>query len=167
MRCLRQGPSPSRNCRQKIWEVFEEERPQLVPLQRRFDGFHAVSASVSKTCLVRFDNNKYSVKANAVGRPVEIQAYADRIVIRQDGIIVGEHRRRIGREETAYDRHPGEGKALNQCRQTSGGIFPGLLAGNFFNLSGEVFPPGRESDKKFAFGRAQAFIVSIRDENRE
>ena len=63
----------------------------------------AVSASVSKTCLVRFDNNKYSVKASAVGRPVEIQAYADRIVIRQDGIVVGEHRRRFGREEVAYD----------------------------------------------------------------
>lgn len=85
-----------------IWEVFEEERPTLVPLRGRFDGFHAVSASVSKTCLVRFDNNKYSVKASAVGRPVEIQAYADRIVIRQDGIVVGERRRRFGREETAY-----------------------------------------------------------------
>jgi transposase len=86
-----------------IWEVFEEERPKLVPLRGRFDGFHAVSGSVSKTCLVRFDSNKYSVKASAVGRPVEVQAYADRIVIRQDGVIVGEHRRRFGREETAYD----------------------------------------------------------------
>ena len=86
-----------------IWEVFEEERPKLVRLRGRFDGFHAVSASVSKTCLVRFDSNKYSVKASAVGRPVEIHAYADRIVIRQDGIVVGEHRRRFGREETTYD----------------------------------------------------------------
>jgi hypothetical protein len=58
---------------------------------------------VSKTCLVRFDNNKYSVAARAVGRPVEIQAYADRIVIRQDGAVVGEHRRRFGRGETIYD----------------------------------------------------------------
>ena len=68
-----------------------------------FDGFHATQASVSKTCLVRFDNHKYSVTARAVGRPVEIQAYADRIVIRQDGAIVGEHRRRFGRGETIYD----------------------------------------------------------------
>jgi transposase len=86
-----------------VWEAFEEERRKLVPLRGRFDGFHAVSASVSKTCLVRFDSNKYSVKAGAVGRPVEVQAYADRIVIRQDGIIVAEHRRRFGRDETAYD----------------------------------------------------------------
>ena len=40
-----------------IWEVFESERPSLVPYRGRFDGFHAVQASVSKTCLVQFDNN--------------------------------------------------------------------------------------------------------------
>jgi transposase len=88
---------------QTIWEVFEAERPKLVPYAGRFDGFHAVPAAVSKTCLVRFDNNKYSVAANAVGRPVEVQAYADRIVIRQDGRVVGEHRRSFGRGETIYD----------------------------------------------------------------
>ena len=86
-----------------IWQVFEGERPKLVPYAGRFDEFHAVPASVSKTCLVRFDNNKYSVAANAVGRPVEVQAYADRIVIRQDGRIVAEHRRSFGRGQTIYD----------------------------------------------------------------
>ena len=44
-----------------IWQAFEAERPALVPYAGRFDGFHAVPASVSKTCLVRFDNNRYSV----------------------------------------------------------------------------------------------------------
>ena len=88
---------------QTIWEVFEAERPKLVPYAGRFDGFHAVPASVSKTCLVRFDNNKYSVTASAVGRPVEVHAYADRIVIRQDGRIVAEHPRSFGRGETVYD----------------------------------------------------------------
>ena len=83
--------------------MFEEERPKLVPYRGRFDGFHALPASVSKTCLVRFDNNKYSVAASAVGRPVEVHAYADRIVIRQDGRIVAEHPRSFGRGETVYD----------------------------------------------------------------
>src|SRR6201994_961756 len=86
-----------------VWEVFEEERPKLVAYRGRFDGFHALPASVSKTCLVRFDNNKYSVNASAIGRPVEIHAYADRIVIRQDGRMVGEHRRSFGRGRTVYD----------------------------------------------------------------
>jgi hypothetical protein len=88
---------------QTIWEVFEAERSKLVPYAGRFDGFHAVPASVSKTCLVRFDNNKYSVAASAVGRPVEVHAYADRIAIRQDGRIVAEHSRSFGRGDTVYD----------------------------------------------------------------
>jgi transposase len=86
-----------------IWQAFEAERPHLVPIGGPFDGFHAIQASVSKTCLVRFDNNKYSVAARAIGRPVEIQAYAEHVVIRQDGAIVGEHRRHFGRGETVYD----------------------------------------------------------------
>ena len=69
----------------------------------RSDGFHGVTASVSKTCLVRFDNNRYSVMANAVGRPVEIRAYADRIELRQDGRMVGEHPRCFGRDQTIFD----------------------------------------------------------------
>jgi transposase len=48
-----------------IWEAFEAERPNFVPYTGRFDGFHAIPASVSKTCLVRFDNNKYSVTVTA------------------------------------------------------------------------------------------------------
>jgi len=86
-----------------VWSAFEQERPRLVPYAGRFDGFHALTVSVSKTCLVRFDNNKYSVMAKAVGRPVEVHAYADRIVIRQDGEVVGEHRRAFGRNQTVYD----------------------------------------------------------------
>lgn len=86
-----------------VFEVFEEERPSLVPYAGRFDGFHAVPASVSKTCLVRFDNNRYSVAANAVGRPVEVRAYADRIELRQDGRLVGEHARCFGRDQTVFD----------------------------------------------------------------
>ena len=86
-----------------VWEVFEDERPRLIPYRGRFDGFHALPASVSKTCLVRFDNNKYSVNASAVGRPVEIHAYAGRIVIRQDGRVVAEHARCFGRGETIYN----------------------------------------------------------------
>jgi hypothetical protein len=86
-----------------IWDCFEEERSKLIAYAGRFDGFHAVPASVSKTCLVRFDTNKYSVLSSSVGRPVDVHAYADRIIIRQDGKVVGEHARCFGRGETVYD----------------------------------------------------------------
>ena len=38
-----------------------------------------------------------------LGRPVEVQAHAGRIVIRQDGAIVAEHARSFTRGETVYD----------------------------------------------------------------
>ena len=84
-----------------VWQVFEEERPFLMAYRGPFDGFHATEVSVSKTCLVRFDNNHYSVAARAVGRTVDVRAYADRIVIRQDGETVAEHPRSFGRGEMA------------------------------------------------------------------
>ena len=86
-----------------VWQAFETERPSLVPYVGAFDGFHAVPVSVSKTCLIRFDNNRYSVMASAVGRPVEVRAYAERIELRQGGHVVGEHARRFGRNETVFE----------------------------------------------------------------
>ena len=61
---------------QTIWQMFEAERPHLVPSTDCFNGFHASTAAVSKTCLVRYDNVRYSVTSRAVGRPGEVQAYA-------------------------------------------------------------------------------------------
>ena len=66
-----------------------------MPYVGPFDGFHAVPASVSKTCLVRFDKDRYSVEARAVGRPVEIRAYAERVEFWQDGQLVGRHSRAL------------------------------------------------------------------------
>ena len=64
-----------------------------------------MTAAVSKTCLVNFDKNKYSVAAKAVGRPVYVYVYvyADTIVIKQDGEVVGEHTRCFGKAQTIYD----------------------------------------------------------------
>jgi hypothetical protein len=95
-------PHPEQKER-SVFEVFEDERPALIPYPGPFDGFNATTVAVSKTCLVRFDNNRYSVMASAVGRPVDVHAYADRIVIKQDGLVVGEHSRRFGRNQAAYD----------------------------------------------------------------
>ncbi len=86
-----------------IRQAFEAERPSLATYRGLFDGFHAVPAAVSKTCLVRSDSDKCSVKGGAVGRPVEIRAYAERIEIREDSRVVGEHRRAFGRGRTVSD----------------------------------------------------------------
>ena len=116
-----------------VWQVFEEERPFLMAYRGPFDGFHAVEAGVSKTCLVRFDNHHYSVDARAVGRPVDVRAYADRIVIRQDGETVAEHARNFQRGKITYNpwhyvpvlrRKPG---ALRNGAPFKGWQLPGAL----------------------------------------
>ena len=86
-----------------VWDVFQTECDSLIPYVGAFDGFHAVPASVSKTCLIRFDRNRYSVDARAVGRPVEIRAYADRLECWQDGQVVARHERVFGSGKTIYD----------------------------------------------------------------
>ena len=86
-----------------VWEVFQEERRSLVPFKRPFVGYLEKTVSVARTCLVRFERNKYSVKAEAIGRPVQIHAYANRIVILQNGKIVGEHERCFGRGKAIYN----------------------------------------------------------------
>jgi transposase len=125
---------PHPECRDSlVWEMFEAERPRLVRYVGPFDGFHSKTASVSKTCLVQFDRNKYSVMSQAVGRPVEVHAYAERIVVRQDGLVVAEHERAFGRDQTRYDpwhyvpvlaRKPG---AMRNGAPFKGWILPGTL----------------------------------------
>lgn len=43
-------------------------RIALMPYRGALDGFHAIIEAASNTCLVRVDNNRYSVLAAAVGR---------------------------------------------------------------------------------------------------
>ena len=46
-----------------VWEALEAERPALVAIRGPFDGFREVDVGASKTCLVRFDRNRYSIEA--------------------------------------------------------------------------------------------------------
>jgi transposase len=86
-----------------IWEVFDEERAHLVGVPAAFDGYKESPAKVSTTALVRFDRNRYSVRASEVGKTVAVRAYADRLVFVSDGEVVGEHPREFGRDHTVYD----------------------------------------------------------------
>jgi hypothetical protein len=91
---------------QKEWTVaqaWNAERPALQPVLAPFDGFHENEHSVSGTCLISFDRNRYSVMAKAVRRTVQVRAYADRIVVRCQGEVVAEHPRFFGRDRTVYN----------------------------------------------------------------
>lgn len=86
-----------------IWDVYETERPHMMKLPPRFDGYAERPARVSPSSLITFDRNRYSVDCREVGRVVQLRVYADRIVIVSNNEIVGDHPRHFGRSKTVFD----------------------------------------------------------------
>jgi len=86
-----------------IADVWEAEKPALMPLPTAFDGYVELSKRVSPTCLITFERNRYSVPASFANRPVSLHIYPIRLVIVAEGHVVCEHQRIIERSH----RHPG------------------------------------------------------------
>ncbi len=86
-----------------VAEVFAEEQPRLLAVPAPFDGCKEQPVRISSTALVAYDANRYSVQAAAVGRPALLRAYADRIVVVQDGAVIADHSRAFGRGQVSYD----------------------------------------------------------------
>jgi hypothetical protein len=86
-----------------IFEVFEEERPRLMPFLGPFAGFIEKPMRATTTCLIAHDRNKYSVDAKAAGRAVLVRVYADRIVALLGEEIVADHPRSFKRDQVVYD----------------------------------------------------------------
>jgi transposase len=89
---------------QTIEQVFAVERDKLITLPvSPFDGYQGTTARVSSQLLVSFDRNRYSVNAMAVGKSVEVRAYANRVIMVMNGTTVGVHKRHLGRDKVIYD----------------------------------------------------------------
>lgn len=94
-----------------IADAWRDEAAGLMKMPPPFDGFVEFGKRVSPTCLVHFDNNRYSVPASFANRSVGLRVYPDRIVVVAEGGVVCEHRRFIDRSRgrrarTIYDwRH--------------------------------------------------------------
>jgi hypothetical protein len=88
---------------QTVWDVYEAERPYLLNLPPRFDGYAERPARVSPSSLVTFDRNRYSVNCREVGRVVQLRVYADRIVTVSNNEVIGDHPRQFGRNKTIFD----------------------------------------------------------------
>jgi len=87
-----------------VAQVFAEEKGKLLVLPvSPFDGYQESVIRVSPQLLISFDRNRYSVDAMAVGKTVSLRAYADRIVMVLDGVVVGRHQRQFGRDKVVYD----------------------------------------------------------------
>jgi len=94
-----------------IADVWQDEVVCLMSIPAPFDGFIEHSKRVSSTCLITFDNNRYSVPASFANRPVSLHVYADRLVVVAEEKVIAMHQRVFTRDhnkkgKTIYDwRH--------------------------------------------------------------
>lgn len=86
-----------------IADIWETEKPTLMPLPTAFDGFVELSKRVSPTCLITFDRNRYSVPASFANRRVSLHIYPEQLVIVAEGAVICRHERIIERSH----RQPG------------------------------------------------------------
>ena len=100
------------------FRTLPNEHPELAasPLLRaglltlRYAQEHG-AIGLTKTCLISFDRNRYSVPASLANRPVSLRVYPQRIVVVAEGQAVCEHHRVFARSHdrqslTVYDwRH--------------------------------------------------------------
>ena len=98
----RNRPHPEEKDR-RIAEVFAQEQASLLPIAAPFAGFTERECRVTRTSLISYDRNQYSVESAMAGQTVTIRAGADRIVVIKNSNVVGEHIRQFGRDKTIYD----------------------------------------------------------------
>ena len=84
-----------------LWQCLQEERLHLMHISSGFDGFIEHSKQVSSTCLITFENNKYSVPASFANRRVSLRVYPAVLHIIAEGRKVTEHLRVFTRDHNA------------------------------------------------------------------
>lgn len=97
--------------RRTINDYLQAERECLMEVPAAFDGFVEYNKRVSSTCLITYDNNRYSVPASFANRPVSLRVYASRLVMVAEAQVIAVHERVFTRDhnatgKTVYDwRH--------------------------------------------------------------
>jgi transposase len=80
-----------------VYEVYTEEKPYLRRQKIAFPGYVTAERRASSECLVRFDNNDYSIPCEYANKPVSVRVFAERVVLAADGKSVAEHTRSFER----------------------------------------------------------------------
>ena len=89
---------------QSVAQAWEEEKDQLLPLPpREWPCCLTRPAKASLSCLVSFDNNRYSVPAAFAGRNVLVRGYVDRVEIACADQVVASHQRSYHRGRDVMD----------------------------------------------------------------
>ena len=86
-----------------VAEVLQDERLQLMPYPKPFDGYVEQPVRVCATSLIHFQRNRYSVPTPYAHRVVSLHIYPDALAIIADGEEIARHVRCFERHQTLYD----------------------------------------------------------------
>ena len=86
-----------------VLEMLAQELPEMMPMPAAFDGYVERQASVSSTCLVSVQRNRYSVPCEFAGQRVSTRLYPTRIFVVAGDAVVASHERVVNRGQTVYD----------------------------------------------------------------
>jgi transposase len=122
-----QRPWPGDDSR-TVAQVFEEEKPRLLPLPAHpFSCDLVRTVYADKTLSVRFDLNDYSVPPQTLGRPLTLVASPTTVRLLEGATEIASHRRSYDRHEHIED--PVHRQALlEQKRKALGSTASGRLA---------------------------------------
>jgi len=130
--------------RKKPIELFQEEKPHLLPLSPHpFDIANVTQVRASSQFRVAFDANHYSVPAQYAGARLTLKTYPDRLCIYHEATLVARHPRSFDRHRDFED--PDHPKALLAQRQKAR---QQKLFMRFINLSPKAVDYYRELDKR-------------------
>jgi transposase len=133
-----------------VWDVYQEEKPYLMPFQGAFEAYKVATGIVSSTSLVSYATNFYSVQQGYVHKKVTLRVYAHVIHVFWKDEKIGEHARCFGRHQKIYNpwhyvpllaRKPG---ALR-----NGAPFKALVLPEAFNLIQKKLSAYKDGDKQF------------------
>lgn len=103
-RCMAEAHRRLRGETLTIGELWEKERPHLLPLPTRpFPCCRTVPVHANRFSLVTFQTNRYSVPVEHAGDPLFLRAYVDRIEVANGAGVVATHSRCHQREQDVLD----------------------------------------------------------------
>jgi transposase len=103
-RCLAEGSRRLRGEPGSIGELWQQERPHLLPLPARpFPCCRTLPVHPNRLSLVTFETNRYSVPAEHARHALFLRAFVDRVELTDGTQAIATHRRCYGREEDVLD----------------------------------------------------------------
>lgn len=131
-RCLQYARTHIIKGRQKtIWELFQEERPEMMPLPEvALDTGFTTTALVHPDLTVHYQGIKYSVPKTLAGKEVTLRISPFHVSVFYHGELAYKHERPLKKQEHQYvlehyldilERNP---RAVNQAKVLKQGIMP-------------------------------------------